>query len=529
VADARAGVVRGVTNRLRWIHLAPILAMLTLGVWAFASPVGAGPDDDYHLASVWCTRGGTAACQPGVDSLTREVDTAFRHAVCFARSQTVSAQCQERWGLELDGPLYLTNRGNFKGDYPAPYYATMRVFADDDLVKSALTMRLVNTVLFVGLGTALAWLLSGSRRQTLLWGWLTTLIPLGMFIIPSNNPSGWTVTGVGTAYLAALGWMEASGRRRWALGAIYILGVLIASGSRADGATYVIGASAVAALLTLEKSRTSLKRIALLAVGVAIAFAFYLTADTAGAAAQTVSSGGVSSGSGVVESAEPTGGAALALYNLLQIPDLWTGVWGTWGLGWLDTPLPALVPWSMVAVFAVVGFSGLAHLNWRKAMSIAGVLSVLVALPVFLLTRSGNVVGDVVQPRYFLPLIVLFAMLLVTGTPGARAVRLTRTQTALVLLCLAAANALALQVNIRRYVTGTDTQGINLDAGAEWWWDGALLGPTITWALGSAAFAGLLAVLWPLLRAKDVAPAPRLQVRASAGEADHSENVSSRS
>lgn len=529
MADARAGVVRRIAMRFRWIHLAPVLAMLTLSVWAFASPVGASPDDDYHLASVWCTRGGTEACEIGVDSLTRHVDTAFRHAVCFARSQTVSAQCQERWGLELDGPHYLTNRGNFIGDYPAPYYSTMRVFADDDLVKSALTMRLVNAAIFVGLATALACLLGTSRRQTLTWGWLITLVPLGVFLVPSNNPSGWTVTGVGTAYLAALGWMEAAGRRRWALGAIYILGVLIASGSRADGATYVIGASAVAALLTIEKSRAWLARAALLAVGVALAYSLYLTANTSGAAAQSSSGGGVSSGSGVVESAEPTAGAALAIYNVLQIPDLWVGVWGTWGLGWLDTPLPAVVRWSMVACFVVVGFAGVAHLNWRKLASIGGVLTVLVALPVFLLTRAGNVVGDVVQPRYFLPLIVLFAMLLVTGTPGARAVRLTRTQTAVVLLCLAGANALALQINIRRYVTGTDVQGLNLDSGAEWWWDGALLGPTLTWALGSAAFAGLLAVLWPLLRAKDVAPAPELQVRASAGEANDSENVSSRS
>lgn len=505
---ARAHVIRRFARTLRWIHLAPVLAMLTLSVWAFASPVGAGPDDDYHLASVWCTRGGTDACQPGVDSLTREVDTAFRHAVCFARDQTTSAQCQERWGLELDGPHYLTNRGNFKGDYPAPYYATMRVFAGDDLVQSALTMRLVNAALFVGLATALAWMLGPARRQTLLWGWLITLIPLGVFIIPSNNPSGWAVTGVGTAYLAALGWMEANGRRRWGLGAIYLAGVLIAAGARADGATYVIGASVVAAVLTWQRHRAWAWRAGLLAIGSLMAFLLYLTADTGGAAAQSASSSGAGSGGGsAVESVEPTAGAALALYNILQIPDLWTGVWGTWGLGWLDTPLPAVVPWSMVAVFAVVGFAGIAHLNWRKTAAIGGVLTVLVALPVFLLTRSGNVVGDIVQPRYFLPLLVMFAMVLVTATPGARTLRLTRTQTILVLASLAGAQALALQVNIRRYVTGTDKQALNLDAGAEWWWDGAILGPTALWMLGSVAFAGLLVVLWPVLRAKALAPA----------------------
>ena len=56
---------------------------------------------------------------------------------------------------------------------------------------------------------------------------------------------------------------------------------------------------------------------------------------------------------------------------------------------------------------------------------------------------------------------------------------------------------MALQVNIRRYVTGDDLQGLNLDAGAEWWWTGFPVGPTGVWVVGALAFAGLLAVLWP--------------------------------
>ncbi len=103
---------------------------------------------------------------------------------------------------------YETDRGNYLGEYPPVYYAVMRLFAGPDLQVSALVMRLVNAVLFVGLATALAALLPAWRRGTLLWGWLVTLVPLGMFIIPSNNPSGWAVTGVGTAFLALLGWFE---------------------------------------------------------------------------------------------------------------------------------------------------------------------------------------------------------------------------------------------------------------------------------------------------------------------------------
>ena len=46
-------------------------------------------------------------------------------------------------------------------------------------------------------------------------------------------------------------------------------------------------------------------------------------------------------------------GFALAAYNLLMLPFLWTGVWGTWALGWFDTGLPAIVPWAAAAAFIV--------------------------------------------------------------------------------------------------------------------------------------------------------------------------------
>lgn len=34
-----------------------LLAIAGLGAWAFASPAGSSPDDDYHLASIWCAQG----------------------------------------------------------------------------------------------------------------------------------------------------------------------------------------------------------------------------------------------------------------------------------------------------------------------------------------------------------------------------------------------------------------------------------------------------------------------------------------
>ena len=498
--------LRRLIGKLRWIHVAPLLAVLTLTAWAFASPIGAAPDDDYHLVSTWCALGGSEACTVGTTAKTREVSTAFESAKCFVQKATQSAACQEKAGLSLDGPKYETDRGNFQHEYPAVYYAAMRLFAGNDLVRSALVMRLVNLALFVGLATALAVLLPASRRQTLMWGWLVSLVPLGVFLIPSNNPSGWAITGVGTAFLALLGWFESSGRRRWALGALYVVGVVMAAGSRGDAAIYAAGATVVASLLTWSRQRDWLLRSILPLGGLLVIALLFLTSTQANVV-HGFSSGSTVSGTDIVgQAATATGGIGLAAYNLLMLPYLWTGVWGTWALGWFDTELPPIVPWSAVAAFVVVAVAGLGLLTKRKAVAIAGVFAVLVVLPVYVLTAGGDQVGSQLQPRYLLPLIVLFSLVLVTAPSGLPTVRFTRVQTFTILAALAIANTVSLRVNILRYVTGANEGGFSSGAGAQWWWHGVPFGPMAVWLVGSAAFAGLLAVLWPELRRKAIAP-----------------------
>lgn len=487
----------------RWILLAPVLAFIALSAWAFASPIGAGPDDDYHVVSIWCANGGSAECTAGSEADTRVVPKSFQTIACYAQVESRSADCTYT-ALTDETPVEI-KRGNFAGEYPPVYYATMRLFAGDDVQVSALAMRLINAALFVGLATALAVLLPSARRRTLLWGWLVTLVPLGMFLIPSNNPSGWALTGVGTAFLALLGWFETTGKRHWALGALYLVGVIMAAGSRGDAAVYAIGATVTVLILTATRTRPWLLSAILPAAGLIVAFAFFASAGQSGVASSGFTSGGGGAtipvaGDGGVEA--PLSGFALAAYNILMLPFLWTGVWGSWGLGWLDTQLPGIVPWAATAAFIVVGFAGMGLLTWRKAIATGGVLLVLIVLPVYVLTAGGDKVGANLQPRYLLPLIVLFAFLLLTETAGGR-LRFTRVQTFAVLGALAVANLVAMQVNIRRYVTGADQQGLNLDAGAEWWWTGFPVGPTAVWVIGALAYAGVLVLLWPQLRRAD--------------------------
>ena len=74
------------------------------------------------------------------------------------------------------------------------------------------------------------------------------------------------------------------------------------------------------------------------------------------------------------------------------------------------------------------------------------------------------------QPRYLLPLIVVFAGLAVLAVRNTR-VRFTRPQLVVLVATLSVTQFIALYVNMVRYIQGVGAAGWNLDSGIKWWWD----------------------------------------------------------
>ena len=493
-AETFVSVRTFILKRFRLVALAPLLALVVLSAWAFASPVASSPDDDFHLVSIWCSTGNDAYCQAGSADENRLVPYAVLKAPCFKSNSFASAACQDSLDFE-SSEMIQTKRGNFSGAYPPLYYSVMSVFVGPDVQVSVLAMRIFNIILFIGITTSLYLLLPRSRRPALVWGWLITTMPLGVFLLASNNPSAWAIAGVGSAWLALLGFYESRSRaKRWSLGALVVVSVLMAAGSRGDSAVYVVGALGVAAILAFTNTRTFWMLSILPAVLSAVAVGFFLSAR------QTASGVSGFTGGDAVAATEQTAGVvdslsgfALFAYNLLSIPFMWLGAFGGWPLGWIDTPLPVIVMFLGVAAFIGVGFVGLSILNGRKVFVVAAVGLVLTLLPIYVLTQGGDTVGEEVQPRYILPLIVLFGGVLIVQV-GRKAFALSRVQAIAVVFVLSVANLVALHMNIRRYVTGIDAPGWNLNAGAEWFWSGAPA-PMVVWAIGTIAFAALATVL----------------------------------
>lgn len=489
----------------RWARIAllPLLALLTLGAWIFASPIGAAPDDDFHLVSTWCANPLREAdfCAPGIRSDGREVPRELTDIACYAAHPQVSATCQTQLFAHPERTEQ-TRRGNFAGTYPPVYYAVMSVFAGGDVQLSALVMRLVTVLLFLGITAALYALLPLARRPALLWMWLVTTVPLGMFLLASNNPSAWAIIGVGSSWIALLGYYETMGRRRVLLGAVFAVAVVMAAGARADAAIYAgLGILAVM-ILKLARTRAFLLSSVLPVVLGLVALAFFLGARQSASGLGGFGGPASTGGAGPAGVEEQLTGFGLLAYNLLNLPFLWSGPFGTWALGWLDTSLPWFVALGSLSAFVVVGFLGLGRADRRTLAVIALVLAALTLVPLYTLQAGGDPVGDQVQPRYLYPLIVLLAGLLVLAPRAG--IRLTRVQAVVVGAALVLANFVALHMNLRRYVTGIDGAGVNLDAGAEWWWT-LPVGPQWVWLIGSLAYGALVVLLVrPLAAGREV-------------------------
>lgn len=125
-----------------------------------------------------------------------------------------------------------------------------------------------------------------------------------------------------------------------------------------------------------------------------------------------------------------------------------------------------------------------------KAVSVGCIASLLVALPLIVLTKSQQVVGQEVQPRYLYPLLIMFAAAVLLVPIKNAVVRLSRTQEYVIIVVLVAAQLAALAEEIRRYTTGIDNKSFNLNRGIEWW-SLTLISPLTTVLIASAAFSVL--------------------------------------
>lgn len=465
-----------------WTVLGVAAAAVAFGAWALASPVGSAPDDDFHLASLWCAPSASADfCEPVVGTDTGEVRVAVSSGVrCFVIDESASGACTV--AALADERSATTDRANFTGYNPEGYYLLLGPLAGEDITASVLTVRAVNATLFLAIVLSAFLLLPAARRPALVWGLLLTLVPAGMHLIPSTNPQSWVFGAAAITALAGIGALEMRGWRRWALVALAIAATGVAMLARGDAALVAGLSVAVVLLARFVWSRRAWPLLVALGGLLLVAAVGWFAAGQTDQAVPVTGRG-------------PLEVLTLTVTNALAMPILWYRVLGG-PVGWQDVPLSPVVGivGGLRMLAAVVTVLRVEDRRMRWAIWL--VILALWVVPLYMLVNHGDLVGMYVQPRYIAPMVVLLGTLVLLRGPAM--LRLPAPAAWSIAGALAVAHSVALHGVIRRYVTGTDVSGFDLDAGAEWWWLGAP-SPMTVWAIGSIGWAVLLAAAVPLI------------------------------
>ncbi|MDH6425082.1 hypothetical protein M2114_001199 [Aurantimicrobium minutum] len=461
---------------------------ISLLTWSLSSPVGSSPDDDFHLVSIWCGEGNkTGVCELEPNGKEAIIPRAIMASPCFAYSPDTTGACQGPTGVQPSDLTLKTDRGNFTGMYPRGFYWVMSHFVSADINASVVSMRVFNSALFSILTLLLFWFAPLRKKFKVSLALLVALVPLGLFIIPSTNPSSWAITSACIFFPSLISYFYQTGWKKWGSAILATTTLIIGFSARADSAIYSLLALFIAILLNFKTSNFKLFDWLFTFSIVTVSVLVYFSAGQSSFATN-----------GMNDSGANTAGFALSdvkliITNLTQLPLLWTGALGQWGLGWLDTKMPGAV-WigSFFAFSALIFWAIGGRLGRRNKVALAVVLVSVVAVPSYLLLRSNAQVGSYIQPRYILPLLILAAAVAIVPDRTFE-LKLERMQQISIIFCLAVANSFALHTNIRRYTVGDSDYLVNLDSRYEWWWQ---FGPTpmTIWILGTVFFAVAISI-----------------------------------
>jgi hypothetical protein len=485
---------RHVTEPPAWLRstrfafiAALVLSIGVVSAWAVATPAGSTPDESYHLVSIWCADGlAPGACDAASDPDIVRVPAEVLAGACTLGDAARSGACASDVAPGARAPAPKGSANFFSGHYPNGYYRIAHRVVSENATASIIAIRILNGYLCVALVFFTIALVRVRLRIAVILAWMGGVVPLGLFMIPSVNPTSWAVTGAGLAWAPSLALAEERDfRRRVGLLLVLSLCILMALLSRLDALFYVaIGIAVGLGLSPRVRSLVRRHRLVAAATGAGLGL-FVVMALLLGPSAQSSFATNALKGF-------TSGGADLFFANVSNLPNLWAGSFGTWGLGPLDTGLPAAV-W-ILSLFAASGlvFFGLRRMWPAKAVSL-GVLGVaLIAIPLLTLQSRGDPVGQFVQPRYLLPLVLTALGVAIFGS-GTGALRFGRAQLTALVIAWTAAAGFAMHQLMRRYITGLDVNTWNLNAGVEWWW-GTSVSPLALWLFSTAAF-GALAIL----------------------------------
>lgn len=453
--------------------------------WAVSSPVGSSADETRHLASIWCGESGaTIECpSSGGQTLNVRLPRLLAEGLqCMGRRLDDAANCQYEIEstevIEIDYPGY--------DNYPGLYYDVARLLVGEDLVPSVLRIRVTNGALFA-LMSVFVLALSRSRSRHALIAMVCVLWAPVSFLVPSVNPSSWSITSSIFLSLSAVLAVEAAevGRYRSMTSPVFIalVSLVMIAASRYDAllAAPAIVVLAAAIVKRHERACTSLTRKTRLVLTSLAMLSFVLL---------TILFRFLAVFNDSVEG-PPRHHQTVLFHNVFEFPRYVSGFWGAdpWNI---SAQQGMQVPFITQMLSAGITMSIL-HMAWKRHTGwprryFASACGLFACVVLSLHQSAMFYIPKLIQPRYFLPVVIGFIVVFVFSVRADVPSRLLRV----VLFLTVLGQSVVLYQNFRRYVIGLREVG-NDDLGClvcsmedvGWWWTNTSIPPAAVWGVAT--------------------------------------------
>jgi hypothetical protein len=462
-----------------------ILSFLLLTGWSLASPPGSSPDEDLHLSSVWYLALYPKVIDPSHPLRDDKIPLRITDVgKCYFNNPNVTSIC------EIDNSLSDANYSRIINN--SEYYAFFSNFVSPAKIDmSTLMLRIVNSLIASVALFVVVLLTPRSIFIPVLVSWLIVNIPLGFFILSSINPSSWSY--IFSYLFLPLFYKVFSNDRSPNSIAISLLvlisAFLLAQEARFDILLFAIifTTSLLPVIFNYEQMNKRFKRLInlstlLIASGVTLA---------------------IWNRSFLVNFREVK---TSNWENLTGVSSLIAGAFGGWGLGSLETTMPAITfILSFVTVLSII-YIALREINISESISLVLLSFFGFIVPLFVLVRSNLRVGEWFQPRYILPIyyvLIGLSLILIFKTLATYKLMIFIN---FIFLISTIAFITALHTVYRRYTIGLDNYSILFFEPNSWWWDfNYLPSPIIIYLLTVIIFI----TFWLLVR-KDILAESRL-------------------
>ena len=482
------------------IFVAAAMLWITLLCWAVSSPILSAPDQAYHLAHVWCANGVDQkyCISSNGSAINREIVYTISGDYCYLTRVDKPVLCGPNRSLSsAKYSLGSYTIGNV--NYPNGFYSVMNIFVTHNSTLSVILMRIFNATLAVIL--FIFQMILGSKKQRIAWlsGFIFTIIPLALFLIPSVNPSTWSIIGMSNAWMflvIALTLPRTEKKRCCMAALLWLVSAIMCIGSRYDATIYFAITNFLVFLAVKPIfSRRNFKRNAgqvflTLLIGIGLLF---FTKERL-----TFLQNNFSIRTKPFNPLGPNFGQWLTSWSMhfFAIPQQ---ALGSGKLGWEEIPLPTIV--SIIGTgfaFSVLLFA--AYNTTLKQVVVVG-LSVLLMFVTVL--RIANMELDLfaVSGRYILPLVPFVIGAWVYFSNSEIQFIEIKSFRNMVIVLLSITQSISLYTLLERYVMGASggLRMLRLDSVNQWWWPSFVLGPNFIVVIGSLCFCRFLFSVFQLV------------------------------